>query len=77
MPEIPEPNYVALGIKIAQLRREQGWSIDRLAREAHVSRKSVITIEGDKHEPKLSTVFAITHGLGVAFPDLLDSIGEN
>lgn len=74
MPEIPEPNYVALGVKIAQLRRNKGWSIDRLAQESHVSRKSIVNIEGAKHEPKLSTVFAIAHGLGDAFPELLQSI---
>lgn len=77
MPEIPEPNYVALGIKIAQLRRDKGWSIDRLAQESHVSRKSIINIEGAKHEPKLSTTFALANGLGINFPALLQSLCED
>lgn len=76
MPDIPEPNYVALGIKIAQLRRDKGWSIDRLAQESHVSRKSIINVEGARHEPKLSTTFALAHGPGVEFPELLQALCE-
>lgn len=74
MPEVPDPNYAALGLRVAQLRRAKGWSIDRLAQESHVSRKSVINVEGAKHEPKVSTTFALAHSLGIEFPSLLQSL---
>lgn len=52
---------------MARLRRERGWSIDRLAEAADVSRKTVINVENAHKGLRLSTA----HALGVPLAELV------
>lgn len=71
MAHFPVPDYRALGHQIARLRAQRKWSIDRLAEEANVSRKSVINTEGAHNVPTLAMLHGLAHGLGVPLSDLV------
>lgn len=70
----PTPDYKSLGVMVARLRRERGWSIDRLAEAAHVARRSVINVEGGHHPARIETLWGIAHGLDVPVGDLADAL---
>jgi len=53
------------------LRRTRGWSQDRLAREAGISRLAYVNIERQLSEPRAQTVRALANALEVKVPDLL------
>lgn len=67
----PVPDLRALGVEIARLRRERGYSIDRLAEACEVHRKTIIEVEAGRVAAKISTVHAIAHALGVPLTDLV------
>ena len=67
----PAPDLRALGVEIARLRRDRGYSIDRLAEAAGVHRKSIIQVEAGRVAAKISTLHSIAHALGVPLADLL------
>lgn len=67
----PKPDLRALGIGIAQLRRERGMSIDYLAEASGVHRKTVIEVEAGRVAAKISTLHGIAHALGVPLPELV------
>lgn len=59
--------------RIREVRLEKGWSQERLAQVAGVSRDGLSRIErGDRPAPRLETIAAIAAALGVALPDFLD-----
>lgn len=74
MAHVPVPDYRALGHEVARARRERGWSLDRLAEEAGVSRKSVINTENAHNVPTLATLHALAHGLGIPLSDLIEPL---
>ncbi|MBF9335797.1 helix-turn-helix transcriptional regulator [Microbacterium lacticum] len=76
MPNVPDPDYRALGVEIARLRHARGWSIERLAEAAGVGRRSIINLEGAHHEPRVATLWAIAHGLEVPLSDLVKTLGR-
>lgn len=76
MAYVPAPDFRSLGHEVARLRAERGWSIDRLAEEAGVSRKSVINTEGAHNRPTLATLHGLAHGLGVPLSDLVVPLCE-
>lgn len=55
---------------VASLRRERGWSQQRLADELGVSRRTVISIEGRKFDPSLPLAFRIARVFGRAVEDI-------
>lgn len=67
----PAPDLDALGRRVANLRAERGWSIDRLAEAAGVGRRTIIQIEGGRVAAKISTLHSIAHGLGVPLVELV------
>lgn len=76
MPHVPNPDYRALGVEIARLRHARGWSIERLAEAAGVGRRSIINLEGARHEPRVATLWAVAHGLDVQLSDLIKTLGQ-
>lgn len=74
MASLPVPDMRAFGVEVARLRRGRGWSIDRLAEEADISRKTVIAIEGAQKGLRVSTAHAIAHALGVPLGELMGPI---
>lgn len=70
----PAPDPRALGAEIARLRRERGWSIDRLAEGSGVHRKTVIEVEAGRVAVKINTLHGIAHALGVPLTELVAPI---
>ena len=66
------PKLHALGIKVANLRHEKGWSIDRLAEESGVGRRTIINLEGAIKTPRIDTLFVVAQALDVRLADLVD-----
>lgn len=60
-----------VGRKIAQIRREKGWSQQFLADYAHLSREHIVRIENGQKEMGLRTLASIATALGVKPADLL------
>lgn len=62
---------MALGIKIAKVRHEKGWSIDRLAEESGVGRRTIINLEGALKTPRIDTLYAVAAALDVPLTELV------
>lgn len=74
MRDIPQPDFAALGHRVAQLRQERGWSLDRLAAESGLDRKTVINLENFHHVPRLPSLHAVAHALGVPLGELVAAL---
>ena len=61
-----------LSDKIAQLRKEQGWSQEQLAIKLDVSRQAVYKWEADINQPDLDKLRKISSLFGISFNDLMD-----
>lgn len=70
----PEPDYRALGVEVARLRRERGWSVERLAHEAQVAHRSVTNVEGGHHRPRIETIWRIAWAFDVRVGVLADTL---
>jgi len=62
---------MALGIEIAKVRHEKGWSIDRLAEESGVGRRTIINLEGALKTPRVDTLYAVAAALDVPLTELV------
>lgn len=62
----PTPDYKALVVAIAKLRRDRGWSVEHLAHEAQVAQRSGTNVEGGHHVPWLETISLTPSRLGRA-----------
>lgn len=67
----PAPDLRALGVEVARLRKESGFSIDRLAEAAGVHRKTIIEVEAGRVAAKISTLHGIAHALGAPLTELV------
>ena len=67
----PVTDLRALGVEIARLRRERGYSIDRLAEGTGVHRKTIIEVEAGRVAAKISTLHSVAHALGVPLTELV------
>lgn len=69
----PEPpDYKALGLAVSKLRRDRGWSVERLAHEAKVAHRSVTNVEGGHHVPRLETIWRLAHAFEMRAGDLVN-----
>ncbi|MDD5080341.1 MAG: helix-turn-helix transcriptional regulator [Candidatus Omnitrophica bacterium] len=59
---------------LAKLRKEKGWSQEKLAHEARISYNTLIKIErnGIKN-PKIETVVKLSNALGISIDELIKS----
>ena len=64
--------YKKLGEKIKRLRKEKGFTQEKLAELAKVDPKSIIAIETGKRNPTLKTINKIAIVLKVPLSSLLD-----
>ncbi len=55
--------------KIDALRKEKGWSVNRLALEAMLTQSTVSNMFISGSEPKISTLRALCNALGVSLSD--------
>ena len=74
-PQIPDPNFEALRLKLSQLRHERKWSYDELAERTGISRRGLIAIEVNSgtrpSRGSLETWYRIAHAFDIPLGDLL------
>lgn len=66
------------GRLIAAARVLLGWSQDELARRAGVARRTIVSLEGGKGDPKRSTetkILALLEAEGLEFTETPDRLG--
>ncbi len=66
MDTIEEP-----GTRVRHLRIEKNWSMERLAREAAISKQTLIDIELCRSAPQVETLRRLATALGVGLVELL------
>lgn len=71
-----ERGLLGLGQAIAERRRALGKTQEDLAHEADMSLRHLQKIEGAQTFPRLPTLFAIAHALGLKPQGLLDEADE-
>ena len=69
-----KPDLAALGHEVARRRQARGWSIDRLAEEAGISRKTVMSVEHATKGLKVATAYAVAQALGVSLAELVEVV---
>ena len=58
--------------KLKELRKQKGWSQERLAREANISYHTLIKLEQKNiKNPKIETVIKLADALGVSLDELV------
>ncbi len=63
---------IRLGSHIGKIRRSKGYSMDRLALEADLSRATMSRIEKGSVDPQAFTLESIARTLGITFSHLVD-----
>jgi transcriptional regulator with XRE-family HTH domain len=66
----------AFGRRLRELREREGFTQDQLARRSGMRGSVIGRFERGKHEPRLVTVLALAHGLGVSPGELLDNLAD-
>jgi transcriptional regulator with XRE-family HTH domain len=61
----------AVGARVRQERLARGWTLDRLAAEAGVSRRMVVNVEQGVVNPSVGTLLRLSDALGVGLPSLV------
>jgi transcriptional regulator with XRE-family HTH domain len=61
-----------LGLHVGKLRRSKGYSMDRLALEADLSRATMSRIEKGAVDPQAFTLESIAVTLGIKFSELVN-----
>jgi XRE family transcriptional regulator, regulator of sulfur utilization len=61
----------AFGRRLRALRQREGLTQDRLARLSGVQVSAIGRLERGQHEPRLSTMLSLAHGLGVSPSELV------
>jgi len=61
-----------VGNRIAEFRKEKGWTQKDLAEAARLSRGYIAAIEEGNQKPKIKTVVMIAGALGVEVKELYD-----
>ncbi len=62
----------AIGSRVRQERQSRGWTLDRLADEASVSRRMVVNVEQGMVNPSVGTLLRLSDALGVGLPSLVE-----
>ena len=62
-----------LALQLRQLRREKGWSQEKLAEEASMHRTYLAGIERSLRNPSLENLIKLANALGVTMTELFDS----
>lgn len=62
----------AIGARVKQERQARGWTLDRLAEAAAVSRRMVVSVEQGTVNPSVGTLLRLSDALGVGLPALVE-----
>ena len=71
MPKHPTPQTRGFGIRLAQLRKDAGYTQQQLADEIGASRRQVAYYEGESEHPPASLLIALAQALNVSTDELL------
>lgn len=66
---------LAIGVRVRQERQSRGWTLDRLAEAAAVSRRMVVNVEQGAANPSVGILLRISDALGVGLPALVEPPG--
>lgn len=61
-----------IGSRVRHERTERGWTLDRLAEVAGVSRRMVVNVEQGTVNPSIGTLLRLSDALGVGLPALVE-----
>lgn len=61
----------AIGARVKQERTARGWTLDKLAEAAGVSRRMVVSVEQATVNPSVATLLRLSDALGVGLPALV------
>jgi transcriptional regulator with XRE-family HTH domain len=61
-----------IGSRVKHERQARGWTLDRLAEAAGVSRRMVVNVEQGTVNPSVGTLLRISDALGVGLPALVE-----
>lgn len=61
----------AIGARVRQERQGRGWTLDKLAASAGVSRRAVVNVEQGVANPSVGTLLRISDALGIGLPALV------
>jgi transcriptional regulator with XRE-family HTH domain len=61
-----------IGVRVKQERQSRGWTLDRLAETARVSRRMVVSVEQGAVNPSVGTLLRLSDALGVGLPALVE-----
>ena len=70
--EVNELDYI--GDVVRRLRMSKGMSQLELAEYSSLSPKTIHLIEGNYHEPRLSTLYELATALEIDFRDLMEQV---
>lgn len=62
----------AIGGRVRQERQGRGWTLDRLAEAAGVSRRMLVNIEQGTSNPSIGILLKLSDALGVGLPALVE-----
>ena len=62
----------AIGARVKQERQARGWTLDRLAQVATISRRMVVSVEQGTVNPSVGTLLRLSDALGVGLPALVE-----
>lgn len=62
----------AIGARVRHERQARGWTLDRLAEAAGVSRRMLVNVEQGAANPSVATLLKISDALGVGLPALVE-----
>jgi transcriptional regulator with XRE-family HTH domain len=62
----------AIGSRVRNERRALGWTLDRLAEAASVSRRMVVNVEQGATNPSIGILLRLSDALGVGLPALVE-----
>ena len=62
----------AIGGRVKAERRARGWTLDRLAAHAGISRRMVVNVEQGSVNPSVGTLLRLGDALGVGLPALVE-----
>ena len=72
MDEVTASLAVTIGGRVREGRRSRGWSLDRLAEVAGVSRRMVVNVEQGVVNPSVGTLLRLSDALGMGLPALVE-----
>ena len=61
-----------IGSRVRHERIDRGWTLDRLAEVAGVSRRMVVSVEQGTVNPSIGTLLRLSDALGVGLPALVE-----